>query len=161
MKTITRVVGLGVLVFIAPQFAMAQNERFVGTWKVNVAKSRYQPAASAPKSETLRFNAVGDRITLSLEGVNRQGPYRSESTGKFDGVDVPVYGAPLPQAALTYAFSRIDDHTWEIVIKINGEPRILVHNVVSDDGQTMKGVWRATTNQGRSTFDEVLYEKQK
>ncbi len=37
MKSLARVVGL--LVFLVPQFAIAQNELFVGTWKVDVAKS--------------------------------------------------------------------------------------------------------------------------
>jgi hypothetical protein len=161
MKKITLVISLGLLVFVVPQFAAAQNELFVGTWKVNVAKSRYEPAASAPRSETLRFDAVGDRITVTLDGVNSQGLYHSESTGRFDGVDVPVQASPAPrQATVTYAFRRIDDRTWEIVIKINGQPRILVHNVVSADGKTMTGAWRAATTQGQQMSDVVIYEKQ-
>jgi hypothetical protein len=70
---------------------------------------------------------------------------------------VPVVATPARQARFTYAFSRIDDHTWDIVIKVNGERRILVHNVVSDDGKTMKGVLTAVTNQGQTTSQ---YEKQ-
>ncbi len=159
MKHTTPIVGLTLLVLILPKFAVAQNELFSGTWKVNVAKSTYQPKGSAPRSETLRFEAVGDRIKVTLDGVNVRGPYHSESTGKFDGVDVPVVGAPAPQASLTYAFSRIDDHTWEIVIKVNGEARILVHNVVSQDGKTMTGAWNAATGRGQMSV-VVIYEKQ-
>src|SRR5262249_42889326 len=55
---------------------------------------------------------------------------------------------------------RIDDHTWDIVIKVNGERRILVHNVVSDDGKTMKGVTTSVTSQGQTTSEVVIYEKQ-
>jgi hypothetical protein len=73
---------------------------------------------------------------------------------------VPVIAAPARQAAFTYAFSRIDDHTWEIVIKVNGDRRILVHNVVSADGKTMKGVSTAVTNQGQTTSEVVIYQKQ-
>jgi hypothetical protein len=119
------------------------------------------PQDSAPKRETLRFDAAGDQITVTLDGLNRQGLYHSQSTGRFDGVDVPVQAAPAPQqATVTYAFTRIDDHTWEIVIKINGQPRILVHNVVSQDGKTMTGFWRAATSQGQQMSDVVSYEKQ-
>ncbi len=158
MTGMTRVLVL-LAVLIAPQHTAAQNALFVGTWKVDVAHSTYDPRAAAPKSETLRFEAAGDRITVSLDGVNSRGPYHQESTGKFDGADVPVVVAPAPQATLTYAFSRIDDHTWEIVVKVNGERRILVHNVVSADGKTMKGEWRKQTTRGELT-DVVIYEKQ-
>ena len=156
MKSATLVAGL--LVFMV-QFTVAQNQLFLGSWKVDVAKSRYQPGPG-PKSETLRFEPVGEGFKVSLDGVNEQGPYHSEGTGKFDGIDVPVVATPARQARFTYAFSRIDDHTWDIVIKVNGERRILVHNVVSDDGKTMRGVSTAVTNQGQTTSQVVIYEKQ-
>jgi hypothetical protein len=130
---------------------------FVGSWKVDVVKSRYQPGPG-PKSEILRFEPVGDGFTVSLDGVNQQGPYHSEATGKFDGVDVPVVATPARQGVFTYAFSRIDDHTWDIVIKVNGVRRILVHNVVSEDGKTMRGV--STVTSGGRINQEVIYEKQ-
>src|SRR5215831_5899008 len=102
----------GLLAFMVPQFASAQHQPFVGTWKADVAKSRYEPGA-APKSEILRFEPVGDRFKVSLDGVNQQGQYHSEATGTFNGVDVPVLATPARQAAFTYAFSRINDRTWE------------------------------------------------
>jgi hypothetical protein len=66
----------------------------------------------------------------------------------------------VAQARFTSAFSRIDDHTWDIAIKANGERRILVHNVVSDDGKTMRGVSTAVTNPGQITSQIMIYEKQ-
>ena len=155
MKRATLVAGL--LVFMVPPFALAQNQLLAGTWKVDVAKSRYEPGA-APKNETLRFEPVEDRFKVSLDGVNQQGPYHSEATGKFDGVDVPVVATPARQATLAYSFSRIDDRTWEIVIKVNGERRLLVRNIVSDDGKTMRGV-STVTNRGQIN-QVVIYEKQ-
>ena len=53
---------------------------------------------------------------------------------------------------------RIDDRTWEIVIKVNGERRLLVRNVVSEDGKTMRGI-STVTNRGQVNQD-VIYEKQ-
>src|SRR5690349_24498088 len=126
MTRATLVAGLGLMLLMVPRFVAAQAQSFTGIWKANVARSSYQLGA-APKSETLRFEPVGDRFKVSLDGVNQQGPYHSEATGKFDGVDVPVVAAPARQAAFTYAFSRVDDHTWDIVIKVNGVRRLLVH----------------------------------
>ena len=155
MKRATLIAGL--LVLMVPQFALAQNQLFVGTWNVDVSKSRYEPGA-APKSETLRFEPVGEGFKVSLDGLNQQGRYHSEAIGKFDGVDVPVVATPARQAAFTYAFSRIDDRTWEIVIKVNGERRLTVRNVVSEDGKTMRGV-STVINRGQIN-QIVIYEKQ-
>jgi hypothetical protein len=157
-RTLKRAVLVaGLLVFAVPQFTLAQNQQFVGTWKADVAKSKYVPGA-APENETLRFEPVGDGFKVSLDGVNQQGPYHSEATGKFDGVEVPVVATPARQARFTYSFSRIDDRTWEIVIKVNGVRRLLVRNVVSEDGKTMRGV-STVTDRGQVNQD-VIYEKQ-
>ena len=147
----------GLLVFMGPSFVRAQNQLFEGTWKANIAQSKYEPGA-APKRETLRFERVGDRFKVSLDGENQQGPYHSEATGKFDGADVPVVATPTRQATFTYAFRRIDERTWEIVIRVDGEPRLLVRNVLSDDGKTIRSV---STVAGRGVINQVvIYEKQ-
>ena len=147
----------GLLAFAAPPYAVAQNQLFVGTWTVNVAKSRYEPGAS-PRSEVLQFELVGDGIKVSLDGVNQQGPYHSEAIGKFDGLDVPVVATPARRARFTYAFRRVDERTWEIVIKVNGTPQLLVRNVVSEDGRTMRGV--STVISRGHVNQDVLYERQ-
>jgi hypothetical protein len=154
MKRATLVAGL---LFLITPFAFAQNQLFVGTWKADVAKSWYEQG-EAPKSETLGFEPAGKGFKVSLDGVNRQGRYHSEATGGFDGVDVPVVATPARKGTFTYAYSRIDDHTWDIVIKVNGERRIVVHNVVSADGKSMKSVSTVTT---RGEVNQiVIYEKQ-
>jgi hypothetical protein len=140
MKSITRVLGLVLLVFVVPPFAFAQTTVFVGNWKADIARSRYDPGPG-PASETMRIEAVNGGI-------------------KVDGIDVPVLARPARSAAFTYAFSSIDSHTWEIVIKVNGQRRILVHNVVSADGRTITSTSTAVTNQGTTVSQVVLYEKQ-
>ena len=62
----------------------------------------------------------------------------------------------IPQ--FTYSFSRIDDRTWDIVIKVNGQRRIVVHNVVSEDGKTMRGV--STVVPRNQVIQDVIYERQ-
>jgi hypothetical protein len=150
------ILAAGLLVFIPPTFALAQDP-FAGTWKVDVAKSKYEPGA-APKSEILRFEPVGDGFKVSLDGVNQQGPYHSEAIGKFDGVDVRVAATPARQATFTYAFRRIDERTWEIVIKVNGQRQLTVRNVVSEDGKTMRGI--STVTNGGQINQVAIYEKQ-
>ena len=155
MKTAALITGL--LLLTIPQLTLAENEVFVGTWKADVAKSRYVPGA-VTKNETLKFEPVGDRFKVSLDGVNQQGPYHSEATGKFDGAEVPVFATPARNAKFSYVFTRIDDHTWDIVIKVNGARQLVTHNVVSDDGKTMRSTSRVTSND--VVNQDVIYEKQ-
>jgi hypothetical protein len=146
-----------VLVFAVSRFTVAQSQLFVGTWKADVAKSSY-PFGPGPQRETLQFETVSEGIKVSLDGVNKQGRYHSEATGKFDGPEVPVVATPARQGVFTYGFKRIDDHSWDIVIKVNGEPRILVHNVVSGDAKTMTST--STVVNTLQVNQTVIYEKQ-
>ena len=147
----------GLLVFMVASLVRAQNQMFEGTWKANIAKSKYEPGV-AIRSETLRFEPVGDRFKVSLDGENQQGPYHSEATGTFDGADVPVVATPPRPVTFTYAFRRIDQRTWEMVIKANGKPVLQVRNVVSEDGRTLRSV---ATVIGRGVVNQdVIYEKQ-
>jgi hypothetical protein len=145
------------LMFGVARSPLAQGQLFEGTWKADVPRSKYVPGA-APKRETLSFEAVGDRFKVSLDGENGQGPYHSEATGKFDGAEVPVFATPARNAKFSYVFNRIDDHTWDIVIKVNGARQLVTHNVVSDDGKTMRSTSRVTSN--GVVNQDVIYEKQ-
>ena len=66
------------LVFVAaltialPVAAQAQ-DAWVGTWKLNLAKSKYDPANLAPKSQTIKQEAVagGGRSTSSMPRASR------------------------------------------------------------------------------------------
>ena len=47
MKRGTLVAAL--LVFVAPAFPLAQNQLFEGSWKADIAKSKYVPGAADEK----------------------------------------------------------------------------------------------------------------
>ena len=96
----------GLLMVVCSGAVHAQDALMKGTRKANVSKSRYVPGA-VPKDEVLRIELLGDGFKVSLDGVNQQGPYHSEATGRFDGVDVPVFATPpqrpFPTLVLTSA----------------------------------------------------------
>ena len=49
----------------------------------------------SPKNLTVTYEAVGDNIKATVDGVDGQGkPTHNEWTGKFDGKDYPVTGDP-------------------------------------------------------------------
>src|SRR5260221_7184543 len=102
---------------ITASLALA-GENWVGTWKLNLAKSKYSPGP-APKSLTLKFEPSPDGIKLSQELVDAEGKATEGGyTAKFDGKEVPYAGNP---DADTSSPKRIDANTYENVWKKAGK----------------------------------------
>jgi hypothetical protein len=47
---------------------VASDNLFLGTWKLNTAKSKYSPGP-APKEVTVKFEQDGDKIHRDLGGI--------------------------------------------------------------------------------------------
>src|SRR5438132_1454470 len=73
MRTRLIVVSFGLLaVFALLTVTAIAADTLVGTWKLNVAKSKYSPGP-APQSNTIKFEAVDGGIKLTADGVDAQG----------------------------------------------------------------------------------------
>ncbi len=84
--------ALLVLVLFTAGLALAQSDPFVGTWELNVAKSKFGPGA-ARKSETriIASSSAGVRVSVdrtNADGSNQQYNY----TTNFDGKPYPITG---------------------------------------------------------------------
>src|SRR5438552_1332159 len=74
--------------------ALAQSDPAVGTWKLNTAKSKYDPGP-LPKSNTVTITAVANGVHVVAKGEDAAGkPTGIDYTATFDGKDSPVKGAP-------------------------------------------------------------------
>jgi hypothetical protein len=132
-------------------------ENWLGTWKLNVAKSKYSPGP-APKSWTLKFEATADGIKLTFDGVDPEGnPTHGEYVSKFDGADVPFAGNP---DADTASAKKIDDNSYENVWKKDGKTTITAKAVVSDSGKTLTVTLVGTDSKGRTVKNVAVYERQ-
>jgi hypothetical protein len=91
----------------------------VGTWKLNLAKSKYSPGP-APKSQTLRIEAWGDDgVKYAADGVGADGkPTHAEFHPKYDGKGYPFKGNP---DADMLSYKQIDANTLEATTKLNGK----------------------------------------
>src|SRR5215472_16333495 len=54
-----------------PRIALAQSE-LIGTWKLNAEKSKFNPGP-APKNSVLTYEAAGEGVKVTNEGVNAPG----------------------------------------------------------------------------------------
>jgi hypothetical protein len=132
-------------------------ENWLGTWKLNTAKSKYSPGPG-PKSLTLKFEATADGIKLTSDGVNAEGkPTHAEYVSKFDGTDVPWEGNPDADAA---SAKKIDDNNYENIWKKEGKTTITAKVVVSKSGKTLTTTLVGTNAKGETVKNVAVYDRQ-
>jgi hypothetical protein len=154
MKMRTNVLLLGML-FVGATLCLAANLD-LGTWKLNEAKSKLAPGL--PKNTTVTYEAVGDNIKATVDGVDGNGkPTHNEWTGKFDGKDYPVVGDPSSDAR---SYKRIDDHTLDLTVKKSGKVTITGKIVVSADGKTRTLTASGSDAAGKKVHSTSVYDKQ-
>jgi hypothetical protein len=129
----------------------------VGTWKLNLAKSKYSPGPP-PTSMTLKIEAWEDGVKYSADGIGADGkPTHAEFAAKYDGKEYPFKGNP---DADTIIYKRIDANTVEGVSKKDGKTTLTVKIVVSKDGKTRTLTQTGKNAQGRDVKNTVVFDKQ-
>jgi hypothetical protein len=154
MKT-RSIVSTLVMLLVGLTMCWAANTT-LGTWKLNEAKSKI-PAGTS-KNLTVVYEAAGDSIKCTIDGVDGQGkPAHSEWTGKFDGKDYPVTGDPNSD---TRAIKQIDDRNAKLTVKKGGKVTISGNAVVSADGKTRTVTLSGTDAAGKHVESTAVYDKQ-
>jgi len=132
-------------------------DNWLGTWKLNVAKSEYSPGPT-PKSLTLKFERTEGGVKLTSDGVDAGGKAtHAEYVSKFDGMDVQWAGNP---DADTASAKKIDDNSYENVWKKGGKTTITAKAVVSEDGKTLTVNLNGTNAKGQTVNNAAVYDRQ-
>lgn len=137
---------------------LRQTEPWFGTWRLNPSKSSNREEPSPYKRQTCRIEPWRDGLKVTYEMIGtRGGVTHTEWTGKFDGRDYPMQGV---DTVLTNAYRRIDDRSYEIVIKIDGAVVATAKAAVSPDGKTMNVVTERKDASGIRASTATVYERQ-
>jgi hypothetical protein len=148
--------ALGSMLFITGS-AFAQSDPAVGTWKLNVAKSRYTPGP-APKSNLVTIVAVENGLKITGQGADADGKPTSLSyTVTYDGKDKPVTGSPDYDST---SGKKIDANTTELTRKKEGKTVQTATRKISADGKTMTVTSRGKTASGKTLNNVAVFEKQ-
>jgi cytochrome c-type biogenesis protein CcmE len=150
-----RMMALVVAVLAAGSLLLAQDSPFVGTWKLNVAKSKYNPGP-APQSQTRTWDAMG---MVMVNGVNAAGKQMSYGyTIKDDGKEYATMGA-IPNTADKISSKKVDANTFEATFTKAGSQVETTTFKVSDGGKTLTIHAKGKTPAGE--FDNLqFWEKQ-
>jgi len=134
----------------------AQGDANVGTWKLNLSKSKYN-AGTAPKSATVVIAAAGQGIKVTSDAVLADGSSRKISyTTNYDGKDMPVMGTPdYDMVAVTRNGNTITGTR-----KKGGKQVQTFTTVVSADGKTRTTTTTGTDAKGQKVDNAQVYDKQ-
>ena len=155
MKPRSTVVLLAVCVMVAAALCLADVSP-IGTWKLNEAKSKFNPGAT--KNSSVVYEAAGDDVKVTVDGIDKDGqPVHSEWTGKFDGKAYPVTGDSASDAR---SYKKINDRTYTFNElkggKVVGTGRI----VLSADGKTRTVTSSLDDGMGHKVRATAVYDKQ-
>ena len=149
---------LSAVVVAAALHAHAQSkDTFIGTWRLNVAKSTYSPGP-APKSVVSIYEAAGQGHKVSVKNESAAGTFEYSYTTNLDGKDSKVTGTN--PVADTVAVRRIDERTLELVNKLGGKVTTTQRNVLSADGKTRTVTTTGTDAKGQKINNVGIFERQ-
>jgi hypothetical protein len=131
----------------------------VGTWKLDVAKSKYTPAPMPIKSLTITREASDGGVKQTTNGERADGTAISASyTAKYDGKDVQVAGNSQYD---TIAIKQVNANTLTDERKKAGGPyKANGRTVVSNGGKTMTTTTKGTNADGKEFTQVLVFDKQ-
>jgi len=118
---------------------MAQDDPFVGTWQLNVAKSHFDPGPP-PKSQMRTIDYTRDGMILSTSHtVNADGSRRfGHWVAKLDGSENLEFSRSAGRNPTSVvSFKRVDPYTIEITAYRGGRIAAAGSMTVSKDGKTL------------------------
>jgi hypothetical protein len=152
-----RAVALFLALSAFPNAVSAQAQSHIGKWVLSTGKSVYSPGPP-PRSQVRTYSRDGDSLKAVIETMQPLGGKTvAEYSARFDGKDYPLTGnSDIDAIALT----RIDDWSFEAVLKRRGKTMSTVRNVVSKDGRTMTVTSKGVNARGQQTSSVAIFTKQ-
>ncbi len=139
---------------------LAGTTAFVGTWKLNVEKSKYA-AGKAPKSLTRTVTADGDALTYKFDGVGADGTAFSFGfTSKLDGKESEVTGTGVPYGADHIAIKQQNSHMSSATLKKGDKVVGTSSATVSHDGKMLTLTSKGTDENGKPVKSVSVYDKE-
>ena len=142
---------------VHPAPLIAQTNPFVGTWKLNIAKSE-DTSGAFPKEERLTVQIEGDERQVTVEGTAANGSlisFKYEVPDK-GGIGKVLAGGPYDGISGKW----IDDNTREVSYERGGKEMLQLRTAVSKDGRTMRLTVGGADEKGKTVSGVAVFEKQ-
>jgi hypothetical protein len=141
----------------ATALAASAPDPAIGTWTLNVARSRFSPGP-APQSATRTYAQTPDGIALTFSAVAADGtPTSGSSTFKYDGKDYPITGSPDYD---TLSLKRINRTTVKSVLKKDGKVIGYTMRTITAHGKVLTLSSNGKDAKGTHFHQIAVYDKQ-
>jgi hypothetical protein len=153
MKKILSLIGLAAVFFASHAFAA---DPVLGTWKLDVAKSKFS-AGAVLTAGTRVYTEANGLYTLDQKLTGADGKEMSNRVQYRDGKEEKQ--ATGGSADTTLA-KKIDANTWDFDLKKDGKVVGHVHRVVSADGKTLTVHNTGVQLSGVKGDETLVFDKQ-
>jgi hypothetical protein len=152
---------------LATAVAAVAADPIIGTWKLNVAKSKFSHVLladqkqAAPKEGMEVYREIeGDQIEFTSKGTRTDGSSDSTKwTWPRQGGLVRRLDAPLP-AETIYVETVAEPGNWYVTILQKGKQVRLIHKIFSKDGKTMTQTLTGADAQGKPFEQVQVFDRQ-
>ena len=132
----------------------------LGTWKANIAKSKYTPAPWPVKSLTVTREAAPSGVKVTNTGMRTDGSAINASySATYDGSSAQVTGEGAPYDSMSVKQGDANTFTYEAKnskTKYRASGRI----VISGDGKTMTQTSSGLDADGKPMTLKIVFDKQ-
>ena len=146
---------LFVFLLVVPGLVFAADP-IVGTWKLNLAKSKF--SVPAPKSGTVTYTEDGEWLVVRAESVTAEGnPTTRNSRYKLDGKKYP-YDSPYGKG--TISAKKTGERQGMATVTLDGGNSYTQQTGISADGKTRTITTSGKNAQGQTINNTVVYDRQ-
>jgi hypothetical protein len=128
----------------------------IGTWKLNVEKSKFAPGGELTAG-TRTYTESAGLYTLDQTLTGKDGKERSGKATYRNGQEVKQASSDVADTTLA---KKIDANTWDFELKKGGKTVGHVHRVVSTDGKTLTVHNSGAQLSGAKGDETLVFDKQ-
>jgi len=157
-KTSLSMMVVVALVLVLRGTASAQSDHLLGTWKLNIAKSKYDPGPPPMSVTLVRESWDTDGIKEVSTVVLAVGThFTTEVSAHFDGKDYKFTTHPTLDTA---ALKRVNANTVTFTGKRGGKVVGTRTLVLSKDGKRTTETWTVMNAKGQTSHAVAVFDKQ-
>jgi len=163
MRDILTKLLIGIL--IAAPLTLAAENNFVGTWKLNLEKSKFNPGPP-PRAQIIVVESTERGMKGTATGESADGtPMNTSFTAKYDGKDYPVTDATTGTPAGHHtrsgfdsiAIKQVDANTQTFTTKKDG--KVVSRGQAKVSGNILTIISKGTNAEGKPFNDTEVYDK--
>jgi hypothetical protein len=154
MQKLTLIAALALVFPIALFPQAAPSNPFAGTWKLNAAKSKFNPGP-ALKSETVTIPAATGKVEVHEVTADGKEANWSYASPLPEGTAVPIDGVEGATVAEKSTGERTIDHTWKFPAFTGTGHGELIKN-----DKVMVYTMAGTDDKGKPVHNMMIFERQ-